>query len=80
MEMSTIEVLNSGMQCLVEHMGIINTEQFISAVLREKFDYTKWQRSHFDNIPADVLHADAVKYETEHPYKGKGKVITVKDN
>ena len=54
MEMSTIEVLNSGMQCLVEHMGVINAEQFISAVLREKFDYTKWQRSHFDNIPADL--------------------------
>ncbi len=44
MEMTTIEVLNRGMQCLVEHMGIINAEQFISTVIREKIDYTKWQR------------------------------------
>ena len=80
MEMSTVEVLNNGMQCLVEHLGIINAEQFISTVIREKFDYTKWQRDHFDKIPADVLHSEAVKYETEHPYKGKGRVITVKSD
>lgn len=45
MEMSTIEVLNNGMQCLIENMGIIGAEQFISAIIREKFDYTKWQRN-----------------------------------
>ena len=79
MEMTTIEVLNNGMKCLVDHMGLIEAEQFISAVIREKFDYTKWQRTYFDSIPADKLHADAVKYAEEHPYKGKGRVISVKN-
>lgn len=78
MEMSTIEVLNNGMQCLIENMGIIGAEQFISAIIREKFDYTKWQRNYFDSIPAEELHRSAVKYEEEHPYKGSGKIISVK--
>ena len=69
MGMTTIEVLNSGMQCLVEHLGIIEAEQFIAAVIREKFDYTKWQRDHFDAIPADVLHAAAIDYEEKKTVK-----------
>ena len=78
MGMTTIEVLNGGMQCLVEHLGIIEAEQFIAAVIREKFDYTKWQRDHFDAIPADVLHSAAIDYENKNPYKGKGQIISIK--
>ena len=77
MEMTTIEVLNNGMKCLVDNMGIIAAEQFVSAVIREKFDYTSWQRDHFDSIPVNELHEAAVEYETDHPYKGKGQVIRV---
>ena len=29
MEMNTVEVMNRGMQCLVDHLGIIGAEHFI---------------------------------------------------
>lgn len=45
---STSEIMNKGMKCLMEQMGIIEAERFISVIIRVKFDYTKWQRDYFD--------------------------------
>lgn len=76
MEMTTIEILNRGMKCLVDNVGIVEAEHFISAVMREKFDYTKWQQDYFDQISPDQLHRDAVDFDKEHPYQGKAKIIS----
>lgn len=43
---STAEILNKGMKCLMEQMGIIEAERFISVIIHERFDYTKWQRDY----------------------------------
>ena len=75
MEMSTVEIMNRGMQCLVEHIGLVEAERFVSVIMREKFDYTKWQREYFDAMPADKLHKEAVTYAKEHPYRGNAKII-----
>ena len=45
---SMTEIMNKGMKCLTQHLGSIEAEQFISIIIREKFDYTKWQREYFD--------------------------------
>lgn len=75
MEMNTIEVMNRGMQCLIDHLGIIETEHFISVIIRERFDYTEWQRKYFDAISPEQFHKEAVEYAKTHPYKGKAKII-----
>jgi len=33
------------MQLLIEKLGEVDAERFISLVNREQFDYTQWQRS-----------------------------------
>ena len=75
MEMNTAEVMNRGMNCLVDNLGLVEAEYFISVIIREKFDYTKWQRDYFDKMPADQLHRNAVAYAEAHPYKGNAKNI-----
>ncbi len=75
MEKSTMELLNQGMKCLVNGMGLVDAERFVAAVMREKFDYTKWQRDYFDKKSPEQLHTEAVQYAEEHPYKGKAKII-----
>ena len=75
MDTTTVEVLNQGMKCLVEGMGLVDAERFIATVMREKFDYTKWQRDHFDKMSADQPHNGAVTYAKEHPYDGKAKIV-----
>lgn len=73
--MSTAEVMARGMSCLVDNLGLIEAEEFISVIMREHFDYTKWQREYFDRMSAEELHRRAVDYERNHPYNGSAKEI-----
>ena len=75
MTASTVEIMNRGMKCLTEQMGIIEAERFISIIIREKFDYTKWQREYFDQMSPGQIRREAQEYAESHPHKGKGKRI-----
>ena len=70
---SNIEIMNRGMNCLLEKLGVVETEQFISTIIREKFDYTKWQQQRFDNMSSDEFHDAAVKYAKDNPFSLKSK-------
>ena len=50
MSPSTAEIMSRGMNCLMEHLGVVEAERFVATVIREKFDYTRWQREYFDEI------------------------------
>ncbi|MCI9374725.1 MAG: hypothetical protein HFI52_15235 [Lachnospiraceae bacterium] len=71
MAISTAEILNRGMRCLTEQMGIVEAEHFISAIIREKFDYTKWQRDYFDAKTPEEISAEASHFEAAQPFAGK---------
>jgi hypothetical protein len=38
------EIKLKGFQVLFEALGPVEAERFISLIMREPFDYTKWQR------------------------------------
>ncbi|MCM1263031.1 MAG: hypothetical protein NC313_09960 [Butyrivibrio sp.] len=67
---STVEIMSRGMKCLTEQMGIVEAEQFISAIIREKFDYTKWQREYFDTKTPEEISAEASSFEKVQPFTG----------
>ena len=71
MNPTTNEIMERGIRCLMDNLGTIGAERFISAILRERFDYTKWQREYFDRMSAEELHEAAVNYAKEHPFQGK---------
>ncbi len=66
--MTTAEILNRGMKCLTEQMGIVDAEHFISVIIREKFDYTKWQREYFDAKTTEEISTEASDFEAAHPF------------
>jgi len=35
-------LLDSGMNLLVEHLGLVEAERFVYLVNRDQFDYTQW--------------------------------------
>ena len=37
MNQSTVDIMDRGMRCLTEHLGSVEAEQFIAAIMREKF-------------------------------------------
>lgn len=69
------ELMCRGMECLTEALGVVEAEEFISLVLRERFDYTKWQRTYFDKMPPGGFHAQALDYATKHPYEGGAEML-----
>jgi hypothetical protein len=38
------------MQHLIKNFGNVETERFISSIIREPFDYTKWREDKFNDV------------------------------
>ncbi|MBR1634588.1 MAG: hypothetical protein IJ682_05930 [Lachnospiraceae bacterium] len=77
-DMSSIELLNDGVDILRKNFGDVKTEAFISLIIREKFDYTQWRRRFFGDKSVKEINADAVAYATEHPFVPKKELAPVK--
>ena len=62
------------MNYLLEKLGPLETEIFISQLLRKPFDYTSWRR---DNLYADMslheLNQKAALYAKDHPPPNRAK-------
>ena len=70
MSPSTAEIMSRGMKCLMEQLGVVEAERFVATVIREKFDYTRWQRDYFDGKAPEEIRQEAEAFELENPYSG----------
>ena len=76
MSENNIALVSRCMDILCDQVGIVDTERFIYIMRSEAFDYTKWQRDHYDNISPDELDAAVDKFSSEHEFKGsKTKIV-----
>lgn len=60
-------IMNDGINYLVEKLGIVETEVFITNLIKEPFDYTKWQKEHFKDISLEELNNKAIEYCKKNP-------------
>ena len=68
----TATIMNKGMTCLLEKLGAIETEIFISHLQREPFDYTKWRRENlYNDMSLHELNEKAAQYAKDHPVKNQ---------
>ena len=65
---NTAVIRKEGMDCLVKNLGVLETEVFISSLLRESFDYTEWQREYFSNQTLDDFLDKAQDYDKKTPF------------
>ena len=72
---TTAVIMNDGINCLIERLGIIETEIFISQLIREPFDYTKWQRKHYACMSVSELNKKAVEYSKSNPMAEVGQMV-----
>ena len=70
MSPSTAEIMSRGMKCLMEQLGVVEAERFVATVIREKFDYTRWQRDYFDGKTPEEIRQEAEAFEQRNPYSG----------
>ena len=66
MSSNTVELMDEGMRCLIERLGNVRAERFIAVIQRERFDYTKWQREHFDGMTSDEFNDKAVAFANQN--------------
>ena len=64
--MSDHEILNKGMALLIEQMGIVNAEKFITLINQEKFDYTKWRKDLFKDMTIQEISREAMEHHTKN--------------
>ena len=58
-------IKKEGFQALKEKLGEIEFERFMVIINREKFDYTEWRKSLFEDMPLEELARKADEYSTE---------------
>ena len=76
MSTNSIEVIDRGLRCLSANMGVRETEIFISTLLREKFDYTRWRQSFVDSIATFEDLYDLLKQTKEQSkFGGNADVV-----
>jgi hypothetical protein len=59
-----------GLRALVEALGPVEAERFITLMLREPFDYTSWQRQLWVEKSVDELSTVAMEWRRAAPNQG----------
>lgn len=60
------EIKQRGMKALLKELGDVDTEKFIKMLIREPFDYTKWQRDLWTGMDVDQLSEKATEYRNKN--------------
>ena len=63
---STNMIMSDGINCLIKNLGVVETEVFISNLIREPSDYTEWRKNQFDDLSLEELNAQAVEYNLKN--------------
>lgn len=50
------------MKCLIEHFGNVDAERFVSLIIKERFDYTKWEETLYEDMSIEELSQMAMDY------------------
>jgi hypothetical protein len=53
---------SEGMNILLNALGHVDAERFISLMIREPFDYTEWRKKHLEDEDVRTLSRKAMEY------------------
>ena len=57
------EIKHKGIEVLLKELGDVETEIFIKMLIREPFDYTKWQRTLWPELTVNELSKKAMDHQ-----------------
>ena len=65
-------LLDRGIRCLNNELGILDAERFVSLLLKEPFDYTEWRKDNlFVGMSLDEIIDEADRYCKEKSPAGR---------
>ena len=56
------EIRKKGLRVLVDNLGDVDAEKFISLIIREPFDYTEWQELLWADQTVEQVSEKAMSY------------------
>ncbi len=59
--------MDVGMRSLIDALGLVGAERFVSLMNKENYDYTTWRRAVFDDMTDEEILSGVERYEAEHP-------------
>ena len=60
------EIKRKGFKILIEKLGDVDAEKFISLINKEPFDYTQWQSALWNDQTIDQVSEKAMNYRTKN--------------
>jgi len=63
-----IELRSDGMKLLRNELGLVESERFLTLMLREPFDYTKWRQEQWNDSTVAEL-AEKARNQREDSHK-----------
>jgi len=60
------EIKKKGLKILIEKLGDVDAEKFISLINREPFDYTQWHKTLWNDQTVEKLSEKAMIHRTEN--------------
>ena len=63
------EIRTQGLRALVDALGAVEAEKFITLILREPFDYTGWQRQLWPDKSVEEISKAAMESRGVSPNK-----------
>jgi hypothetical protein len=60
------EVKQKGLGVLLEALGEVDAERFITLLNRDPFDYTTWQKNLFAKEDVNTLSGEAMKFRNDN--------------
>ncbi len=67
------EIKIKGFMALIEKLGEVEAEKFISLMKKEPFDYTEWRKDLFQDMDVRQLSEAAMKYRVKYAGKKQPK-------
>ena len=65
-------LLDRGIRCLNNELGLIDAERFVALIIREPFDYTEWRKNNlFVDMGVDEIIDEADGYCQEKTLRSK---------
>ena len=64
---NTAIIMEKGINALLKDLGVLDTELFISTLLKEPFDYTEWSRRHYADVNLHEFNKRAVEHDKNNP-------------
>ena len=58
-------IRTEGMNILLQTLGKVDAERFVSLIIKEPFDYTKWQQNLFNELSVRELSKKASDFSKD---------------